>query len=139
MNLLNSIFKTVIIVILFILMNQTLIAENKTFDRDSLVINKKTNLYQENLEYKKADLKAPKLLKMKLSEAIALSIVVTSAWGSYYSKKQANNYFDKYEHSGPQKLESYMDKTKKFDRISEALLIVSYVSTGYIIKRLLFD
>jgi len=127
------------VLVLFLCYGQNLFAEHKPFDKDSLVIDKKTNLYQENLEYKKAKLKAPRLLKMKRSEAIALGIIVTSAWGSYYSKKQANRYFDKYEHSGPDRLESYMDKTRRYDRISEALLIVSYISTGYMIKRLLFD
>ena len=131
--------KQILIILLMIVFSKLLLAENKTFDRDSLVINKKTNLYQENLEHKKAQLNSPKLLKMKRSEALALGVIVTSAWGAYLSKERANYYFDKYEHSGPARLEHYMDKTKRFDRLSEGLLIVSYISTGYIIKRLLFN
>ena len=136
-QLTNKIRMAVFIVIFGAISN--LKAEHKPFDRDSLTINKETNLYQEQLDKQHADYEAPQLLKLKKSEAIALGIVVSSAWGAYYSKEKANHYFKKYEQSGPNQLESHMDKTKRYDRISETLLIISYVSTGYIIKRLLFD
>ncbi|MCK5076424.1 MAG: hypothetical protein KAR38_08610, partial [Calditrichia bacterium] len=136
-----------IICILLLFFLQPLKAQNNTipvfhtFHKDSLKVQKDdTKLYHETLNPQKAEFKVPQLLKMKRRDAFALGLVVTTAWGAYLSRRKADFYFDKYETTGsPQKIDEYWDKTRRYDRISEVLLVVSYISTGYIMKRLLFD
>ena len=123
-----------------LLINQPLFSYYKPFEKDSLIHSENPVLYEVKLDRKKVELPPMKPLKMKKSEIIALGIVISSAWGAYFAKKEADNYYKKYMQTGDQsKIKTYWDESRKYDRISEVMLTISYISTGYIMKRLLFD
>ncbi len=54
---------------------------------------------------------------------------ILSNWASFYLKRQADNYYGKYQRAASLKnIHHYYDKTAEFDRYSNAMLIVSGVA-----------
>lgn len=68
------------------------------------------------------------------SKFTLLALTVAAHWTSFYLKNRADQKYDDYlQTADPQLMNKYWDETKKFDRLSEISLGVSYVAlTGLI-------
>jgi hypothetical protein len=58
-------------------------------------------------------------------EGLVLGSLISS-WVSFYLKREADRYYDKYQRTtNPERLRSYADKTREYDRYSEIAIGVS--------------
>ncbi|WP_456408544.1 hypothetical protein [Caldithrix abyssi] len=67
-------------------------------------------------------------IKKYLQPGLA-ALALTCNWGSFYLKRVADDYYDQYRYTSDlQKMNHYYDRTRQFDRLSNALLTVSVVA-----------
>ncbi len=68
------------------------------------------------------------------SKFTLLAVSVATHWASFYFKNRANNNFEKYEASSdPVQTEKFWNSTKKYDRLSDITLGISYASLAGLI------
>ena len=68
------------------------------------------------------------------SKFTLLAATVATHWASFYFKNQADSYYEKYTQTGDASLRgNYWDKTRRYDRLSEITLGVSYASLAGLI------
>lgn len=68
------------------------------------------------------------------SKFTLLAVTVAAHWASFYFKNVADEKFDKYlQTADPQLMDKYWNETRKFDRISEITLGVSYTALAGLI------
>jgi len=68
------------------------------------------------------------------SKFTLLAVSVATHWASFYLKNRANNNFDKYEASSdPVQTEKFWNSTRKYDRLSDITLGISYASLAGLI------
>jgi hypothetical protein len=68
------------------------------------------------------------------SKFTLLAVTVATHWASFYFKNVADEKYDKYlQTADPQLMDKYWDETRKYDRISEITLGVSYTALAGLI------
>lgn len=81
----------------------------------------------------------PSLFKRYLKPGLVVTAITTN-WLSFYLKRKADDYYDKYQSSSEvSRINHYYDKTEQFDMYSSVLLGVSTAATASFLYLLLTD